>query len=90
LARLSPALENWRDAASEAFLRAYRDTVGEHRLLPQDADHADRLIRFFLLEKALYEIEYELANQPNWLHVPLEGMLRILRKTEGGTETPDA
>ena len=48
-------------------------------------DHADRLIRFFLLEKALYEIEYELANRPHWLNVPLGGTLRILQKPEGET-----
>jgi len=82
LARLQPALESWREAATEGFLKSYRDTVGEHRLLPQQADHVDRLIRFFLLEKVLYEIEYELANRPNWLHVPLEGALRILTKPE--------
>jgi maltose alpha-D-glucosyltransferase/alpha-amylase len=52
-------------------------------LLPRDPDHADRLLRFFLLEKAFYEIDYELANRPNWLHVPLEGALRILKKPEG-------
>jgi maltose alpha-D-glucosyltransferase/alpha-amylase len=82
LARLAPALENWRDSATEAFLKSYRETVADHRLLPQEADHADRLIRFFLLEKALYEIEYELANRPHWLHVPLGGTLRILRKQQ--------
>ena len=37
-----------------------------------------RLLNFFLLEKAFYEIEYELAHRPEWLRVPLTGMLRIL------------
>jgi maltose alpha-D-glucosyltransferase/alpha-amylase len=79
LARLRPALDNWRDAAAEAFLTAYRETAAGHRLLPANADHAARLLRFFLLEKALYEVEYELANRPDWLHVPLAGALRILQ-----------
>jgi maltose alpha-D-glucosyltransferase/alpha-amylase len=36
------------------------------------------MLNFFLLEKVLYEIEYELAHRPEWLRVPLGGMLRIL------------
>jgi maltose alpha-D-glucosyltransferase/alpha-amylase len=82
LARLHPALDNWRDAAADAFLKAYRETVGDHRVLPPDADHAERLLRFYLLEKALYEIEYEMANRPAWLHVPLAGALRILLRPD--------
>jgi maltose alpha-D-glucosyltransferase / alpha-amylase len=34
----------------------------------------------FLLEKAFYEIEYELMNRPAWLHVPLDGLRRILSR----------
>ena len=36
------------------------------------------MLNFFLLEKVFYEIEYELAHRPEWLRVPLTGMLRIL------------
>ena len=36
------------------------------------------MLSFFLLEKAFYEIEYELAHRPDWLRVPLTGILRIL------------
>ena len=36
------------------------------------------MLNFFLLEKAFYEIEYELAHRPDWLSVPLTGILRIL------------
>jgi maltose alpha-D-glucosyltransferase/alpha-amylase len=36
------------------------------------------MLNFFLLEKAFYEIEYELAHRPEWLRVPLTGMIRIL------------
>jgi maltose alpha-D-glucosyltransferase/alpha-amylase len=38
------------------------------------------LLNVFLLEKALYEVEYELTNRPNWLHIPLEATLRILQQ----------
>ncbi|NLS70724.1 maltose alpha-D-glucosyltransferase [Bradyrhizobium brasilense] len=76
--RLSLALAEWRDQAADTLLAAYRETVAGQRLWPADAKTADRLLNFFLLEKAFYEIEYELANRPDWLRVPLTGLLRIL------------
>ena len=47
-------------------------------LWPVDATEARNLLDFFLIEKAFYEMEYELMNRPTWLHVPVEGTLRIL------------
>jgi len=52
--------------------------MGNARLWPADPRAAERMLNFFLLEKAFYEIEYELAHRPDWLRVPLTGMLRIL------------
>jgi maltose alpha-D-glucosyltransferase / alpha-amylase len=51
------------------------------RLWPADSAAADRLLNFFLLEKAFYEIEYELAHRPEWLRVPLTGAIRILSES---------
>lgn len=76
--RLSLALAEWRDQAADTLLTAYRETMAGQRLWPADAKAADRLLNFFLVEKAFYEIEYELANRPDWLRVPLTGLLRIL------------
>ncbi|QPF83437.1 maltose alpha-D-glucosyltransferase [Bradyrhizobium genosp. L] len=76
--RLSLALAEWRDRAADAFLDSYREAMAGQRLWPADAGAADRLLGFFLLEKAFYEIEYELTNRPDWLRVPLTGLLRIL------------
>jgi maltose alpha-D-glucosyltransferase/alpha-amylase len=82
--RLAAALSEWRDRSAAAFLAGYRDSMTDRRLWPADASAAARLLDFFLLEKALYEIEYELAHRPDWLRVPLTGMLRIL--LEPGSE----
>ena len=71
-------LETWRDIAAETFLFAYRENLTDTRLWPQDSLAAERLLKFFLLEKVFYEIEYELAHRPDWLSVPLDGALRIL------------
>ncbi|MFH1342187.1 MAG: maltose alpha-D-glucosyltransferase [Pseudomonadota bacterium] len=76
--RLGAALSEWRDRASATFLAAYRDTMTNPLLWPAEPQAAEQMLNFFLLEKALYEIEYELAHRPDWLRVPLTGALRIL------------
>jgi maltose alpha-D-glucosyltransferase/alpha-amylase len=48
------------------------------RLWPADPEAAAHMLDFFLVEKAFYEIEYEMAHRPDWLRVPLTGMLWIL------------
>jgi maltose alpha-D-glucosyltransferase / alpha-amylase len=76
--KLGVALGEWRDRSTAAFLAGYRENMTNHRLWPADPPAAERILSFFLLEKALDEIEYELAHRPEWLGVPLTGMLRIL------------
>jgi maltose alpha-D-glucosyltransferase / alpha-amylase len=76
--RLGAALGEWRDRAVAAFLAAYRETMANQQLWPADPQAAEGLLNFFLLEKAFYEIEYELAHRPDWLRFPLKGVLRIL------------
>jgi maltose alpha-D-glucosyltransferase/alpha-amylase len=79
--RLAVALAEWRDRATAAFLAAYREATTNPRLWPADRQAADQMLNFFLVEKAFYEIEYELAHRPDWLRVPLTGMLRILSQS---------
>jgi maltose alpha-D-glucosyltransferase/alpha-amylase len=81
--KLGAALAAWRDHSIETFLGAYREAMTNPRLWPADRDGAERMLNFFLLEKAFYEIEYELAHRPEWLRVPLTGMLRILSQKTG-------
>jgi maltose alpha-D-glucosyltransferase/alpha-amylase len=81
--RIARALDGWRKAAEAAFLAGYRRTMTHPRLWPRSAQQADRLLDFFLLEKAFYELEYELAHRPDWLRVPLAGTWRILSRSEG-------
>jgi maltose alpha-D-glucosyltransferase/alpha-amylase len=76
--KLAAAFEGWRERATAAFVGSYRDTVTDPRLWPADSAKAEGMLNFFLLEKAFYEIEYELAHRPDWLRVPLAGTLRIL------------
>jgi maltose alpha-D-glucosyltransferase/alpha-amylase len=76
--KLGAALAEWRDRAAAAFLDTYHEIMTNQRLRPADPHAAEQMLNFFLLEKALYEIEYELAHRPEWLRVPLTGVLRIL------------
>ncbi|ETR78715.1 alpha-amylase [Afipia sp. P52-10] len=76
--RLRQCLADWRDLSTKTFQQAYRATMTDTRLWPTDSAGADNVLQFFLLEKAFYEIEYELAHRPDWLGMALSGALRIL------------
>jgi maltose alpha-D-glucosyltransferase/alpha-amylase len=78
--RLTAALAEWRDSATAAFLVAYRDSMTNTRLWPADPHTASAVLDFFLLEKAVHEIEYELAHRPDWLHIPVTDLLRLLER----------
>jgi len=78
--RLGAALEEWRGRATAAFLGAYREIIAHAHLWPADPRAMGRMLDFFLLEKALNEIEYELAHRPEWLRIPLAGAIRILSR----------
>ena len=74
----APALEAWatawETAVSNAFLSTYRSTIAANPLLlPPSAQDPSAL----LLEKAFYELLYELNNRPTWLVIPLKGLLAI-------------
>ena len=71
-------LSAWDAKAAEAFLDAYFETARGGDFCPKRRADADRLVRFFMLEKALYEVAYELANRPDWLAIPLRGVLSLL------------
>jgi maltose alpha-D-glucosyltransferase / alpha-amylase len=67
----------WERSISGEFLRGYRDTMGDSHLLAS-AEKAQVFLRALLLEKACYELAYELNNRPTWLHIPLTGVRELL------------
>jgi maltose alpha-D-glucosyltransferase/alpha-amylase len=69
----------WHQWISSAFLRAYLDRSAGARHLPSSRDEVSVLLNAYLLEKALYEIAYELNNRPEWVRIPLRGVLDLLR-----------
>lgn len=69
--------DRWLAWVCIAFLHGYRAALGRARLVPRREADFRRLLDVFLLEKALYELHYELNNRPAWVHVPLAGLLKL-------------
>ena len=67
----------WEHEARSAFLSGYASAI-DPVLLPASAGARERLLTACELEKALYELRYELDNRPGWVHVPVAGILRLL------------
>ena len=67
----------WQDAVSSEFLRAYRQTIATNPNLLPAPQQSQALLAAYLLEKALYELLYELNNRPAWLRIPLAGILAL-------------
>jgi trehalose synthase-fused probable maltokinase len=68
----------WEGAVSGAFLQAYRGAAAGAPFVPHDDRQFDAWLGALMLEKGVYELEYELNNRPGWLLVPIEGLLRLL------------
>jgi maltose alpha-D-glucosyltransferase/alpha-amylase len=75
--------QRWRDETNEAFLAAYFDTVRGAATIPEDEALTQALLELFLLQKGIYEIDYELGNRPAWMRIPLRGVLDLLNKETG-------
>ena len=71
------APEDWEQRAREAFLDGYREKV-EPNLLPPGQQATEQLLRVFELEKVVYELRYELNNRPDWVAIPVAGIVRLL------------
>lgn len=75
--RSGPSPEEWQQAVSTSFLAAYRETVGARPDLLPDEPLAASLLNAYLLEKASYELLYELNNRPDWVRIPLAGLMAM-------------
>ena len=71
------APEDWEDRAREAYLEGYRETA-EPSLLPPGQQATEQLLTVFELEKVVYELRYELNNRPDWVAIPVAGIVRLL------------
>lgn len=70
--------EGWERRAREAFLAGYLPAVAPSGLLPVTPTAIEEILRLYELEKAAYELRYELAHRPDWIAVPVAGILELL------------
>jgi maltokinase len=71
--------EDWEQRCRSEFLDGYLETA-DPALLPSSRDQTERLLTVFELEKAVYELRYELHNRPDWVAIPVAGILRMLEQ----------
>src|SRR5205085_1718866 len=72
----APPPEGWEESARTEFLAGYRGTI-DPALVPV-GENFERLLAIFELEKAVYELRYELDNRPDWVPIPVAGIVRLL------------
>jgi maltose alpha-D-glucosyltransferase/alpha-amylase len=84
----------WYAWASATFLKSYLAVADGQSFLPRASDQLQALLHGFLLEKAIYELAYELNNRPKWVEVPLRGVINLLEYTHceqsADGQTPNA
>ena len=71
----------WVDAVSATFLKSYLATAGSASWVPQTSEDLELQLTTMLLEKALYELRYELNLRPDWVRIPLRGILDLVTPT---------
>jgi len=71
----------WNGWASASFLKAYLSTAGDAPFVPKTRAELQVLLDAFLLEKAIYELGYELNNRPDWVTIPLEAIPELVGET---------
>lgn len=85
--RFEPWIRFWHGWVSVVFLKAYLGIAERASFWPGSQAEFQVLLDAHLLEKAVYEIGYELNNRPDWVRIPLRGVLDILEFTQGDIAT---
>ena len=78
LAFLEPWARFWYLWVSAVFLKTYCESASRASFLPRTREELQVLLDAYLLEKAVYELDYELNNRPDWVRIPLQGILQLL------------
>jgi maltose alpha-D-glucosyltransferase / alpha-amylase len=81
-AQLEYRARDWYRSAADAFLSGYSETAGKAEFVPATTDERDMLLEVHLIEKACYELSYELNNRPGWAGIPLNGLLELREGTK--------
>lgn len=90
VAVLKPYATEWERQAREAFLGAYAEAVQGSGLYEDGVEEVEWLQGLFVLEKALYELRYELNNRPDWVRISVRGVLDLLPPQADHSPQPTA
>src|SRR5690606_3450463 len=80
IALLNRWADVWQRRVSAAFINGYLSAVENTHLVPTSKDELEVLLHAYLIEKALYELLYELNHRPDWVAIPARGLLDLLDK----------
>jgi trehalose synthase-fused probable maltokinase len=83
--RADEQLQKTADMMKSTYLNHYLLTIVNCPSFPRDLDQADNILNLCLVEKAFYEIEYEMSNRPDWVEIPIAGLLSMLDGGGGRT-----
>jgi maltose alpha-D-glucosyltransferase/alpha-amylase len=72
--------EQWFHYISGYYLKSYLEYTAGRNFIPKKKEDFDTLLQVFLLEKAVYELGYELNNRPDWVIIPIKGIKSIMSK----------
>jgi maltose alpha-D-glucosyltransferase / alpha-amylase len=75
---LRPWLEAWYEIVHHTFVESYIETAKNASFMPKEEREITDLLSVYTIEKAIYEADYEFNNRPDWLHIPLNGLKKIL------------
>ena len=75
---LEPWADRWSFYVGQHFIDTYFAKTKGSEIVPSDSKQREHLIRAYLMNKAVYELNYELNNRPDWASIPLRGILKIL------------
>ena len=80
--KLLTVTDRWYKLMKETYLEAYMDAIGWPHPLFKDQNEINSLMLYYLLEKAVYELGYELSYRPDWVKIPLKGIVDVIREVE--------
>ena len=88
--RLAPWVQAWEDGLRQAFLEGYLAETWAHQagFLPRERETLEAVLRSYELDKAVYELAYEINNRPAWVRIPLEELRRSLLAAPRETRAP--
>lgn len=80
--KMKPWVKDWEKNVVNSFLKGYTDEIKGCKAYPANDKDAKKILDLFIMEKALYEVIYEVANRPDWLPVPIMGLYRLIELDE--------